>query len=714
VFCARIMTYQYHSTSTRPFINNSVEAFDFEEPRAPSPSSRFSSHADLSSSPLRLRGGASRRIPRNKRKYYLGGSALLLAVIVAAVVGGVVGSRSSDTNNEESETAAQDSVRNVNNAAQSPSEDPAPAGASTGGDGSVVITEDGSSFIYNNSYGGFWVSTPFDDSARPRNDTPALNETWDYSTDLINGVNLGGWLLTEPFIVPGLYEAYDGAVDEYTLSDILGSNLTAVMTEHYETFITEQDFAQIAGAGLNWIRLPIPFWFIETYDDEPFLEGVGWEYFLKALAWARKYGLRIELDLHAVPGSQNGQNHSGRIGSVGFLNGVMGVTNGQRAISYIQTLVQFISQPEYQNVVTMFHPVNEPYATTFGEQVLRQFYLEAYETIRNITGTGEGNGALIALSDGFLSQTDWYDFLPGADRVALETHYYLAFSPDSYPDGIGPVITRPCQWWSGAVNTTYNEFGFALGGEWSLATNDCGQYLNGVGLGARYDGSYEGSTRVGSCDPFTDASRFSDAYKLQLRQLMRSYQDGIRNWFFWTWKVGPNALGIVPNPLWSYSLGLEQNYIPADPRPTAYLGSCASNANTLGLPGQQFVEWTPPLAASATGGLGAGSIAASATAPYAVWPPTSITNFPQATNLPRLTPTGTPITMPATPYPLSYAASGSAVGSAVSGPAPTGLPTGGWANSNATQPYNVKIPGCTYLNAYSGVGQSPPPACTAA
>lgn len=30
--------------------------------------------------------------------------------------------------------------------------------------------------------------------------------------------------------------------------------------------------------------------------------------------WARKYGLRVELDLHSVPGSQNGLNHSGRIG----------------------------------------------------------------------------------------------------------------------------------------------------------------------------------------------------------------------------------------------------------------------------------------------------------------------------------------------------------------------------------------------------------------
>lgn len=29
-------------------------------------------------------------------------------------------------------------------------------------------------------------------------------------------------------------------------------------------------------------------------------------YFLKAVGWARKYGIRINLDLHTLPGSQNG------------------------------------------------------------------------------------------------------------------------------------------------------------------------------------------------------------------------------------------------------------------------------------------------------------------------------------------------------------------------------------------------------------------------
>jgi glucan 1,3-beta-glucosidase len=41
-------------------------------------------------------------------------------------------------------------------------------------------------------------------------------------------------------------------------------------------------------------------WAIETIDGEPFLERVSWTYVLRAIKWARKYGIRLNLDLHTV------------------------------------------------------------------------------------------------------------------------------------------------------------------------------------------------------------------------------------------------------------------------------------------------------------------------------------------------------------------------------------------------------------------------------
>ena len=167
------------------------------------------------------------------------------------------------------------------------------------------------------------------------------------------------------------------------------------MEEHYRTFIvslltlhtasvqllmpcahdqTEKDFAEIAAAGLNWVRISIPYWIVEAYPGEPFLANVGWKYFLLALTWARKYGLRVNLDLHAVPGSQNGYNHSSKQGSINFLNGVMGLANAQRTLNYIRTLTQFISQDQYTLLIPMFSILNEPIAGVIGVDNLRRLY----------------------------------------------------------------------------------------------------------------------------------------------------------------------------------------------------------------------------------------------------------------------------------------------------------------------------------------------------
>lgn len=97
-----------------------------------------------------------------------------------------------------------------------------------------------------------------------------------------------------------------------------------------------------------------------------------YSYFLKAIKWARKYGLRINLDLHALPGSQNGWNHSGRLGTVGFLNGPMGYANAQRSLDYMRIFAEFISQSQYQDVVTIFGIINEPQASVYGQETLQK------------------------------------------------------------------------------------------------------------------------------------------------------------------------------------------------------------------------------------------------------------------------------------------------------------------------------------------------------
>lgn len=78
--------------------------------------------------------------------------------------------------------------------------------------------------------------------------------------------------------------------------EAMGDEKEKLMKEHYETFIvsfhyipclllgrsltpvsqTEKDFAAIAAAGLNFVRIPIGWWAIETRGDEPFPAGLSW------------------------------------------------------------------------------------------------------------------------------------------------------------------------------------------------------------------------------------------------------------------------------------------------------------------------------------------------------------------------------------------------------------------------------------------------------
>ena len=56
----------------------------------------------------------------------------------------------------------------------------------------------------------------------------------------------------------------------------------------------------------------------EPFPDPPKNDNHGQRFYLKRLVkWAQEFGLKIMLDIHAAPGSQNGFDNSGRMGPIG-------------------------------------------------------------------------------------------------------------------------------------------------------------------------------------------------------------------------------------------------------------------------------------------------------------------------------------------------------------------------------------------------------------
>lgn len=109
-------------------------------------------------------------------------------------------------------------------------------------------------------------------------------------------------------------------------------------------------------------------------------------------------------------------------------------------------------------------------------------YLHMHDTLRNVTGLGTGNGPYLSIHDGFQPLSTWANFLPGRDRMAMDSHPYMCFT-DQDPSPISSQHQKPCDSWSKSFNTSWSNFGVTTAGEWSLAVNDCGLWVNGVGAG---------------------------------------------------------------------------------------------------------------------------------------------------------------------------------------------------------------------------------------
>ena len=399
------------------------------------------------------------------------------------------------------------------------------------------------------------LNSTWDDSPAANSFVPALNQDWgDYSKRPARGVNIGGWLSVEPFITPSLfnYPSSAGVVDEYTLCLQLGSSCASTLEKHYSTFVTESTFQEIAAAGLDHVRIPYSYWAVQTYDSDPYVFRTSWRYLLRAIEWARKYGLRVNLDLHGLPGSQNGWNHSGRLGLIGWFNGTDGDLNAQRSLDVHNRLSQFFAQDRYQNIISHYGLANEPRMTFLSVPSVLNWTTTAYAMVRK-------NGvkkAIVVFGDGFRGLNNWQGELTGYSDLALDVHQYVIFNTNQIVYNHSEKISYACQGWTQQTLQSMNTatgYGPTLIAEWSQADTDCAQYLTNVGWGNRWTGTL--LTGNASQDittprcPLTnsqcscsqansDPSQWSNSYKQFLLMFaeaqMTSFETGW-GWFYWVW-----------------------------------------------------------------------------------------------------------------------------------------------------------------------------------
>lgn len=126
-------------------------------------------------------------------------------------------------------------------------------------------------------------------------------------TVILQGVNLGGWLMMEGYILHSLNFPVQQFKKKF--KQRLGqAALEAFESEFRNNFIREDDLCRIAGFGFNCIRLPFHYRLIESRPCR--YSNRGTAYLDRLLNWAKRRRLWVILDLHAAPGAQNHDWHS--------------------------------------------------------------------------------------------------------------------------------------------------------------------------------------------------------------------------------------------------------------------------------------------------------------------------------------------------------------------------------------------------------------------
>jgi glucan 1,3-beta-glucosidase len=381
--------------------------------------------------------------------------AVLLLVILIPVGVLVIGKQNSNSSDPTptSSTPANGSLSSID-----PSDIPTSAKGGPLDPFTWYDTQDFNITYTDETVGGLFVmglNSTWDDSIRANQYVPPLNETFKYGTMPIRGVNLGGWLSLEPFITPSMFNTYDpkfGIVDEWTLTSHLGPSQAAqTLEKHYSTFINKQSFADIQAAGFDHVRIPYSYWAVTTYDGDPYVPKISWRYLLRAIEYARMFGIRVNLDLHGLPGSQNGWNHSGRQGAIGWLNGTDGSLNAQRALDIHGQLSTFFAQPRYANVVGIYGLVNEPKMISLPTQPVLDWTTSAVSIIRK-----NGLTQTIAFGDGFLGLPNWKGKLSGLPGLVLDAHNYVIFNVNQIAFNHQSKLNFACSGWAGQMSMSIN------------------------------------------------------------------------------------------------------------------------------------------------------------------------------------------------------------------------------------------------------------------
>ncbi|TFK61708.1 glycoside hydrolase family 5 protein [Pluteus cervinus] len=421
----------------------------------------------------------------------------------------------------------------------------------------------------------------------------------------IYGVNLGSWLLIEPWMLPQEWVRMGGENcddcskcigSEFAFAKAYPDTVDSIIGEHWKSWFTLDDIHTLKAAGINTVRIPLGYWIVEDLVDrktEYYARG-GLNQLRRGLKQLKDVGIVAVLDHHALPGVQaTQQQFAGRCTTdLQFYT----PHNYHRALVWtaVMTALSHID-PVFGNVAAI-QAVNEPLmdaSKTPGYGDFQKNFVQvvrAVELSLGIVAPGLQLGATASFANGNVTASlnavaqrqDIFneevcsavdDAIPIFFRIALELGLPLGLIN---PDQRTPLTTNfmDINWqWGSPSNPADAAIGpqnydnhlyYSFGGvadpnEKAYLTHLCNldriQSDAALGNSPLYFGEWSLATNFDASDEFL--IKWADAQKLQYSR--------DAGWIFWNFKIevsdDPNGTARQ----WSYLEGLKRGYFTQDP-----------------------------------------------------------------------------------------------------------------------------------------------------
>jgi aryl-phospho-beta-D-glucosidase BglC (GH1 family) len=326
----------------------------------------------------------------------------------------------------------------------------------------------------------------------------------------LKGVNLGGWLMMEGYILHALNHPVRSFEKGFIKS--LGKKTFNEFREAFlGHFIREQDIQCIANMGFNCVRVPFHYKLIE---NKPYrFQGEGLKYLDRVVRWAKRHKVWIILDLHAACGSQNHDWHSDSDGQAALWHNK---SYRQRTVLLWEFLAGRYREEE---TIAGYDLLNEPVLDDSG--LLNDFYRQLIAAIRKV----DTNHILFVEGRNWSMDIECLDRFDD-DNLALSVHFY---HPLEYTMSLIPLLSYPLRSDKGVFDKLKIK-----------------KMLKSYALLAqkRKRPVFVGEFGINYREGFYGEDKW-------LRDILSDFEEYGFHWSYWTYKAVKNA--VFPDGLFSYT-----------------------------------------------------------------------------------------------------------------------------------------------------------------